>query len=74
MTSFAFILGVVPLAIATGAGAGSRRAIGIAVLGGMSAAVVIGIFLIPTLYVLVQRMVEYRRKPAESEKEAENSA
>ena len=59
MTSFAFILGVVPLAIATGAGAGSRSAIGIAVLGGMSAAVVIGVFLIPTLYVIVQHLVEH---------------
>jgi len=65
MTSFAFILGVVPLAIATGAGAGSRRAIGYAVLGGMSAAVVIGVFLIPTLYVVIQWLVEHtagRRK------------
>jgi HAE1 family hydrophobic/amphiphilic exporter-1 len=58
MTSFSFILGVVPLAIATGAGAGSRRAIGNAVLGGMSAAVIIGVFLIPTLYVIVQGIVE----------------
>ena len=61
MTSFSFILGVVPLAIAVGAGAGSRRAMGNTVLGGMAAAVLIGIFLIPTLYVLVQRLVEWRR-------------
>ena len=76
MTSFSFILGVVPLAIAVGAGAGagSRRAIGIAVLGGMSAAVVIGVFLIPTLYVLVQRLVEIGRSKDAEPKETEQTA
>jgi len=60
MTSFSFILGVVPLAVAVGAGAGSRRAIGNVVLGGMLSAVVIGVFLIPLLYILIQRLVERR--------------
>ncbi len=58
MTSFAFILSLVPLVIATGAGAASRRAVGTAVFGGMLAASVIGIFLIPPLFVMLQRMRE----------------
>lgn len=58
MTAFSFILGVIPLAIATGAGAGSRVALGMAVLGGMTAATVLGVFLIPTLYVVVQSISE----------------
>jgi hydrophobe/amphiphile efflux-1 (HAE1) family protein len=64
MTSFAFILGVVPLAIAVGAGAASRRSLGTAVFGGMNAATLLAIFIVPVLYVLVQRFAE-RRKPAE---------
>ena len=51
MTSFAFILGLLPLVIATGAGAVSRRAVGTPVFAGMLAASVVGIFLIPMLYV-----------------------
>ncbi|MGE0716035.1 MAG: efflux RND transporter permease subunit [Alphaproteobacteria bacterium] len=58
MTSFAFILSLVPLVIATGAGAASRRAVGTAVFGGMLAASVVGIFVIPTLFVVLQRMRE----------------
>ena len=54
MTAFSFILGVFPLVIATGAGAGSRRAIGTTVFGGMLAATVLGIFLIPALYAIFQ--------------------
>ncbi|HLJ63631.1 MAG TPA: efflux RND transporter permease subunit, partial [Stellaceae bacterium] len=61
MTAFAFILGIVPLVIATGAGAASRRAIGTAVWGGMLAATFVGILFIPALYVLFQRMRERRR-------------
>lgn len=63
MTSFAFILGLVPLVIATGAAALSRRAVGTSVFGGMLAASLFGIFVIPPLYVLVQRMRE-RLRPA----------
>lgn len=55
MTSFAFILGCVPLAIATGAGAGSRVSMGNAVVGGMTFNTFVGIFLIPVLFVLVER-------------------
>jgi multidrug efflux pump len=54
MTSLAFILGVLPLAIATGAGSGAQNAIGIGVLGGMVAATALGIFFVPTFYVLIR--------------------
>jgi multidrug efflux pump len=60
MTAFAFILGVLPLVVATGAGAASRRDIGITVFAGMLAATVIGIVLIPGLFVLFQRLSEWR--------------
>jgi hydrophobe/amphiphile efflux-1 (HAE1) family protein len=58
MTSFAFILGLVPLIIATGAASASRRAVGTPVFGGMLAASLIGIFMIPMLYVVFQTMRE----------------
>jgi len=61
MTSFAFILGVVPLAIATGAGAGARRALGTAVLSGMLAATLLAVFIVPVLYVVVNR-IAYRKR------------
>jgi HAE1 family hydrophobic/amphiphilic exporter-1 len=54
MTSFAFILGLIPLVIATGAGEASQRGVGTAVFGGMLAASMVGIFLIPMLYVVMQ--------------------
>ncbi len=56
MTSFAFILGVLPLAVATGAGAGGQNAIGIGVIGGMIAATTIGIFFVPWFYIMVMRL------------------
>src|SRR5882762_1208828 len=58
MTSFAFILGTVPLAIASGAGAAARQALGTAVVFGMSVATMIGIFFIPVFYVILQRVSE----------------
>jgi multidrug efflux pump subunit AcrB len=58
MTSFAFIAGLVPLVIATGAGMLSRRGVGTAVFGGMIAASFLGIFLIPVLYVVFQWLRE----------------
>ncbi|MFL6753875.1 MAG: multidrug efflux RND transporter permease subunit [Sphingomicrobium sp.] len=57
MTSFAFIFGVLPLALATGAGANSRMAIGTAVIGGMLTATALAIFYIPFFFVLVRRSV-----------------
>ncbi len=61
MTSFAFIFGVLPLAISTGAGANSRIAIGTAVIGGMLTATVLAVFYIPLFFVLVRR--ERPRRP-----------
>jgi HAE1 family hydrophobic/amphiphilic exporter-1 len=55
MTSLAFILGVLPLALATGAGAASRNTIGVTVLGGMIASSTVSIFIVPVLYVLLTR-------------------
>ena len=57
MTSFSFIFGVMPLAVATGAGANSRIAIGTSVIGGMLTAVVLALFYIPLFFVLVRRGV-----------------
>lgn len=58
MTSFAFILGVFPLVVATGAGAGSRHSLGTAVCFGMLAATLLGTFFIPLLYVLAEGVKE----------------
>jgi multidrug efflux pump len=55
MTSLAFILGVLPLAISSGAGASSRNAIGTGVMGGMISATVLAIFFVPLFFVLVTR-------------------
>ena len=54
MTSFAFILGVVPLAIATGAGAEMRRTLGIAVFAGMVGVTLFGVFLTPVFYFVLE--------------------
>jgi HAE1 family hydrophobic/amphiphilic exporter-1 len=59
MTSFAFILGVVPLAIAKGAGAASRQALGTAVIGGMLASTLIAILFVPVYYVLMVRLSQW---------------
>ena len=56
MTSFAFILGCVPLWVATGAGSVGRQIMGTAVIGGMLAATLIAIFIIPALFVIVERL------------------
>lgn len=56
MTSIAFALGVLPLAISTGAGANGRHAIGTGVMGGMIAATVIAVFLVPVFFVVVRRI------------------
>ena len=60
MTSFAFIFGCLPLWIATGAGAASRRILGTVVISGMLAATLLAIFLIPMLYVQVDRLASWR--------------
>ncbi|SCB22575.1 efflux RND transporter permease subunit [Rhizobium hainanense] len=63
MTSLAFILGVLPLAIANGAGSGSQNSIGIGVMGGMISATVLGVFFIPLLFVSVRRVFKGRIGP-----------
>jgi hydrophobic/amphiphilic exporter-1 (mainly G- bacteria), HAE1 family len=61
MTSFAFVCGCIPLWTASGAGAGARRVLGTAVVSGMLAATLIGIFFIPALFVFVERISRRRR-------------
>ena len=70
MTSFAFIMGLVPLVIANGPGADSMIAVGVPVLAGMLAASIFGIFLIPMLYVVFQRLTEGRGRKEDPEKAA----
>jgi Cu/Ag efflux pump CusA len=67
MTSFAFILGVVPLLIAKGAGAEMRQALGTAVFSGMLGVTFFGIFLTPVFYYVIQWVVDWRRGSAEEE-------
>jgi Cu/Ag efflux pump CusA len=68
MTSFAFILGVVPLVLATGAGAEMRRTLGIAVFSGMLGVTIFGIFFTPVFYAVVRKFTERRAEeiPASS--------
>ncbi|HEY3520828.1 MAG TPA: multidrug efflux RND transporter permease subunit, partial [Rhodanobacteraceae bacterium] len=67
MTSIAFILGVLPLAISTGAGANSRHAIGTGVIGGMLGATVLGLLLVPVFYVVVRRLLGDRSDGTEND-------
>jgi HAE1 family hydrophobic/amphiphilic exporter-1 len=60
MTSFAFILGVVPLVMATGAGASARKSIGITVFSGMLASTCLAVLLVPAFFVVVQRFENWR--------------
>jgi HAE1 family hydrophobic/amphiphilic exporter-1 len=64
MTSFAFILGVMPLALATGAGAAARNSVGTAVAGGMVASTFLSIFFIPVLYVVIRTIAPGRDRVA----------
>jgi len=72
MTSFAFILGVIPLAIASGAGAQGRRSVGTTIIGGMLVSTVLNLFFIPVLYVMLQTLLgrfgrnRPSRRPAQS--------
>jgi hydrophobic/amphiphilic exporter-1 (mainly G- bacteria), HAE1 family len=63
MTSFAFILGVLPLVVATGAGASARKSIGITVFTGMLASTCLAVLFVPSLFVVVQHLEEWRRSP-----------
>jgi hydrophobic/amphiphilic exporter-1 (mainly G- bacteria), HAE1 family len=62
MTSFAFILGVLPLVLATGAGASARKSIGIAVFSGMIASTCLAVLFVPSFYVVLQRFEEQRQR------------
>jgi len=74
MTSFAFLLGTLPLAIATGSGAVARQIMGTAVMGGTAAASLIAIFLIPATFYVVVKMTEKRRNNKKPESEGGNHA
>ncbi|MBB4225333.1 efflux RND transporter permease subunit [Variovorax guangxiensis] len=63
MTSLAFMFGVLPLALSTGAGSGSRRAIGVGVLGGVATATALGIFFVPLFFVVIRRFFAPKKKP-----------
>jgi HAE1 family hydrophobic/amphiphilic exporter-1 len=67
MTSFAFILGIIPLMLSHGAGAISRQTIGWTVFGGMTAATLLAIFIVPVLFVVITRMAYGKKKLAELE-------
>ncbi len=74
MTAFSFILGVFPLVIATGSGAEARKVMGMALLGGMSLATFLGVFLYPMLFVFVGKIAGYEKKrDLEKAKELETS-
>ena len=73
MTSLAFILGVLPLVIASGAGAASQRAIGTGVMGGMLTATALGVFFVPVFFVVIRRFFkgsERQRKKYAHEEES----
>jgi multidrug efflux pump len=69
MTSLAFVLGVTPLAISTGAGAGSKHAIGTGVIGGMMTAMVLAVFFVPFFYVAITAVFSGKKKTASQESE-----
>lgn len=64
MTAFSFILGVLPLVVASGAGAEARKVMGVALLGGMTIATILGVFMYPMLYVLIGKLAGYEKKRA----------
>ena len=59
MTAFSFILGVIPLLVATGAGAKSQQVLGTTVFGGMLVATVVGVVAVPVLYFIIQKISEF---------------
>ncbi|WP_157019351.1 efflux RND transporter permease subunit [Mesorhizobium xinjiangense] len=73
MTASSFIFGIIPLAVATGAGAGAGRAVGVTILGGMLGATTVGLFIIPSLFAVFQRLAELgdRGSRVDSEADAE---
>ncbi len=70
MTSFAFILGVVPLVFADGAGAASQQALGTAVFGGMIASTILAVFFVPVFFLVFQNLKEWLSPPKSPEESA----
>ena len=62
MTAFSFILGVLPLILASGSGAEARKVMGMALLGGMGIATLLGVFMYPMLFILVGKLAGYEKK------------
>ena len=62
MTAFSFILGVLPLVVASGAGAEARVVMGMALLGGMTIATLLGVFFYPMLFVFIGKIAKYEQK------------
>jgi HAE1 family hydrophobic/amphiphilic exporter-1 len=62
MTAFSFILGVLPLVLASGSGAESRKVMGMALLGGMTIATILGVFFYPMLFLLIGKIAGYEKK------------
>ena len=62
MTAFSFILGVLPLVLASGTGAEARKVMGMALLGGMTIATLLGVFFYPMLFLLIGKLAGYERK------------
>lgn len=73
MTSLAFVMGVIPLAVSTGASSGSKHAIGTGVVGGMITATILAIFYIPLFYMLIAGFFSRRNKKSSDKTEAEQS-
>jgi Cu/Ag efflux pump CusA len=67
MTAFSFILGVLPLVIASGAGAASRHSLGTSVFGGMLVATILGCFVTPSLYVIFRKLSSEKQAPPPDE-------
>ena len=65
MTAFSFILGVIPLLTASGAGAEARKVMGMTVFAGMATATIVGVILVPALYIFIERITGRDKKPAE---------
>ena len=73
MTAFSFILGVMPLVIASGAGAEARVVMGMALLGGMTLATVLGLFFYPMLYIFIGKIGRYEKKRTVQHEDAGNT-
>jgi multidrug efflux pump subunit AcrB len=68
MTSIAFVLGVLPLVVSSGAGANGRHALGTGVMGGMISATVLAVFFIPIFFVVIRRIFPGKALPPEEDK------